>query len=277
MRVDLLKQILAVPSQSHREDQMVEFIRAHVEQGGERLRGRCTVDEHLNVYIVKGNADHLPCVAAHIDTVHPMRPVQIVEQDGVLLGFDEQGERTGTGADDKGGVFICLELLERFENIALALFAQEETGYEGAMNADARFFERVGYVLEFDCPAHGLVSYTSGGVRLFQNGGEFIRAAMPVLGQFGFVCFQHHPFSDVKAVRQRFSMSCLNLSCGYYNWHAHDECVRLADVENSLAMATELIAVLGERRYEYDATAVDDAEPPVEVTELGVPSLVNAQ
>jgi hypothetical protein len=135
----------------------------------------------------------------------------------------------------------------------------------------------VGYVVEFDCPARGLVSYTSSGVRLFEHDGEFIRAAMPVLGQFGFVHFQHHPFTDVKALRRRFSMSCINLSCGYYHWHAHDEYVKLADVEHSLAMATDLIAALGERRYDYDATAVDDAEPPVEVTELGLPSLVNAQ
>jgi len=115
------------------------------------------------------------------------------------------------------------------------------------------------------------VSYSSGGVRLFQNDGNFIRTAMPVLEQFGFARFQHHPFTDVTALRQRFSMSCLNLSCGYYHWHADDEYVRLADVENSLALATELMPVLGEQRYDYDASQVEAAEPPMEVTALRFP------
>ena len=74
----------------------------------------------------------------------------------------------------KAGVFICLELLERFDNIAVALFAAEEAGCVGSRNADPKFFERVGCVIEFDCPGRGLVSYTSGGVRLFENGGDFI-------------------------------------------------------------------------------------------------------
>lgn len=270
MRVDLLKQILAVPSQSCHEEQIVEFLRDHVEQGGERQRGHCTVDEHLNVYIRKGNAEFYPCVAAHIDTVHRPRPVEIFQHDGVLLGYDEQGEYSGIGADDKAGVFICLELLERFSNIAVALFAQEEIGYIGAQNADARFFERVGYVVEFDCPGRGLVSYTTGGVRLFQNGGEFIERAWPVLDQHGFSRLQHHPFTDVKAVRQRFHLSCLNLASGYYNWHAHDEYVKLADVEAALAVGTAIIPALGEQRYAYEGWEPDLAGPPVPVTELEV-------
>jgi tripeptide aminopeptidase len=209
-------------------------------------------------------------VAAHIDTVHRPQRVEIVQQDGVLVGFDEQGERTGIGADDKAGVYLCLHLLEWFDNLAVALFAQEEIGYLGAQNADARFFDRVGYVLEFDCPASGLVSYTCGGTRLFGNDGEFIKRAWPVLDQHGFNRLQHHPFTDVKALRQRFGFSCLNLSCGYYNWHAHDECVKLADVDAALALGTALIPALGERRYGYNGAEPDLAGPPVPVTELEV-------
>lgn len=272
VRLNLLKQVLAVPTCSRQEGQMVAFLNDHVREGGERRRGRCWSDEFNNVYVIKGSADHYPCVAAHIDTVHPMKAVRIEQQNGMLVGFDERGQRTGIGADDKAGVFLCLELLERFDNIAVVLFAQEEIGFVGAQHAQPEFFERVGCVLEFDAPANGLVSYTSGGVRLFRNDGDFIRAAMPVLEQFGFTHFQHHPFTDVKAVRQRFALSCFNFSAGYYNWHAHDEYLKLADVENALAMATELIPALGERRYDDNTTAVEDAEPPMEVTGLRMPT-----
>ena len=95
---------------------------------------------------------------------------------------------------------------------------------------------------------------------------------MPVLKQFGFTHLQNHPFTDVTGLRKRFMFSCLNASCGYHNWHRDDEYVNVAEVETSLAMATELIAALGNRRYDYDASKPDTAPPPVEVTELRLPA-----
>ena len=94
---------------------------------------------------------------------------------------------------------------------------------------------------------------------------------MPVLERFGFTHFQHHPFSDVKELRRRFSFECLNLSCGYHRWHADDEFVNISEVETTLAMATELVAALGNRRYDFDASKPDTSKPPVEVTELRLP------
>ena len=289
MRVELLKNLLAVPSPSHQEKAMAEFIVRHVEQMGPRSGVRCRVDEHNNVYITKGDADFLPCVAAHIDTVHRLAPATIVQHGGLLVGFDEAGRRTGIGGDDaarrdaavklggddKAGVFICLELLERFDNIAVALFAAEEVGCVGSRNADAEFFKRVGYVIEFDCPGRGLVSYTSGGVRLFPNDGEFITAALPVMCRHGALNWQHHPFSDVKAIGGRFGLCCLNVSAGYYNWHRHDEFVKLADVEHALAFGTDLIRALGNRRYDFDSSVPDLADPAVAVTGLNLDTLMN--
>ena len=271
MRIDLLKRLLAVPSRSRREEQMAAFLTAYVKAGGERRRGRCWSDELNNVYVLKGNTGFFPCVAAHIDTVHPMRQVQIVEQEGMLVDFDEHAQRTGIGADDKAGVFICLELLERMDNLAVALFAAEEVCGRGAYAADPAFFETAGYVLEFDGPARGLVSYSAGGVRLFQNDGEFIRRALPVLKQHGATKWQRHPHTDVMALRERFSFSCMNLSAGYHQWHTDLDFVKLDDVAASLALAMELIPVLGACRYDYDASELEAAEPPVPVTGLLLP------
>jgi tripeptide aminopeptidase len=275
MRVELLKNLLAVPSPSYQEKAMVEFIVRHVEQMGPRSGVHCRVDERNNVYITKGDAEFLPCVAAHIDTVLRSPPACIVQHGGLLVGFDEAGRRTGIGGDDKAGVYICLELLERFDSIAVALFAAEEVGCVGSRNADPEFFERVGYVVEFDCPGRGLVSYTSGGVRLFQNDGDFITAALPVMCRHGALNWQHHPFSDVKAIGGRFGLCCLNVSAGYYNWHRHDEFVKLADVEHALAFGTDLIRALGNRRYDLDSSQPDLADPAVQVTGLDLDTLMN--
>jgi hypothetical protein len=270
LRLDLLKRLLAVPTCSRQEGQMVEFLVEHVRQRGSARCGEVVTDEWNNVYIRKGGPGVVPCVAAHIDTVHPLCPVEIVQQDGILFGVDEQGQRTGIGADDKAGVYICLELLERFDDIAVALFAAEEIGCVGADHAPAAWFNDAGYVIEFDCPANGLVSYTSSGTRLFANDGEFIKTAAPVLQAHGLTRWQHHPYSDVMALRRRFNFSCLNLSCGYYNWHRSDDYVVVEEVEAAVNAGEALIAALGCRSYPFDVGADDVSAPLCEVTSLQI-------
>ena len=270
MRLELLKQLLTVSSPSRREQTMVEFLAEHVRQRGVERCGELVTDPFNNVLIRKGQPGAVPVVAAHLDSVQTVGPVKIVQQAGRLFGVDAQGERTGMGADDKAGVFVCLELLERFANITVVLFAGEEVGGVGAQNAPAEWFKDAGYLIEFDCPGRGLVSYTSGSERLFANAGEFIKTAAPVMRQHGLTHWQHHPFSDVMQLRRRFPISCLNLSCGYYQWHQPDEFVVIEEVEAAVNAGEALIVALGNRAYPYEAGAVDPAKPICEVTGLQV-------
>lgn len=249
LNVDLLREVLAVPTATGCEHLLVDFLGRHARQRGYRF----SRDAYNNVCIEKGSLDCVPCVSAHIDTVHAFDPTQtqvhVYEVDGTLIAKDGEGVQTGIGGDDKAGVSICLELLERFSDIKAIFFASEEIGCAGAYKAPATWFDNVGYLLEFDAPSTGLVSYKTGGVRLFENGSEFVLKALPVLKKWNFTKWQNHPYTDVKAVRQRFSFACFNFSCGYYHWHTVREYVKLADVAISIQMATELIAVLGQRRY----------------------------
>jgi di/tripeptidase len=270
LRLDLLKRLLAVPTCSRQEGQMVEFLVEHVRERGSARCGSIGTDSLNNVLIRKGGPGVLPCVAAHIDTVHPLRAVEIVQQDGILFGLDENGQRTGIGADDKAGVYICLELLERFDDIAVALFGAEEIGCVGATHAPAVWFDDVGYVIEFDCPGYGLVSYTSSGARLFANDGEFIQTAAPVMQAHGLDRWQRHPFTDVMALRRRFNISCLNLSCGYHNLHRSDDYVVVEEVEAAVSAGQALIAALGCRSYPFKAGAGDLVAPLCEVTGLQI-------
>lgn len=100
MNLDLLMRLCAVPTRSYQEDQMVCFLTDHLKQ---LPNIRFWVDEHRNVFAVKGSGKHLPCVAAHIDSVQPLRKVNIVQQGGVLTG-EFRGKQVGFGADDKAGV-----------------------------------------------------------------------------------------------------------------------------------------------------------------------------
>lgn len=248
---------------------MVDWLVHHVIHN---LKGvTVTVDPYLNVYMTKGSAKYLPCVAAHIDTVQPYREVEVVEDGKRLIGFSGD-EQVGLGADDKAGIFVCLNLLERLDNLKVMLFASEEVGCQGAWHANPRFFDDMAYMVEYDCPSRNMLSYTCSGVRLFANEGDFIKRALPVLNRHGTRLWQNHPFTDVMAVRRRFPVSCLNLSCGYYNWHAPTEFVNLPDVALAIAQGVDLIAALDHEHYPCPLNLSDDAAPLVEIGPLKVPS-----
>ena len=268
MNIELLKQLLAVPSPSRREELMVAFLTEHVRRRGTERCGEIVTDRFNNVCIRKGKPGVVPCLAAHLDTVHEPGTVRIVEHEGRLSGVDESGKPTGCGADDKAGVFVCLELLEQYDQIKVILFAGEEIGGRGAQHAPEEWFKDVGYLIEFDCPGRGLVSYTSGYERLFANDREFIQTAAPVMQAHGLTRWQHHPFSDVMILRHRFHFSCLNLSCGYYRWHQPDEFLVINEVEAAIKAGEALIRALGTKAYPF--TAEDKAQPLFEVTSLQV-------
>jgi len=270
MHLDLLLQLLAVPSPSRREERMVAFLAEHVRRCGIEHCGQLVSDEWSNVCIRKGRAGIVPCVAAHIDTVFPQGRIKVLQQDNIIFGVDEQGRRAGIGADDKAGVFVCLELLERFDDFTVVLFASEEIGSVGARHAPKQWFRDAGYVIEFDCPGRGLVSYSAGGTRLFANDGEFIRTAVRVMQTHGLTRWQHHPFTDVTVLRRRFGISCLNLSCGYHNWHSPTEFVELAEVKAAVDAGEALIHALGRRSYPFKSGADDDGPPYFTVTGLQI-------
>jgi putative aminopeptidase FrvX len=273
-RTRLLRKLLAVQSLYNQEDQMVAFLAEHCRREGYTV----VSDEHNNVYVTKGQADHYPTVAAHIDTVQPIRDcvriaVSTFDKRGnseTLIGFhrDDTGveQQVGVGADCKTGVFVCLELLRLLPVLKVAFMAGEEIGCKGARQSDPVWFKSVGYCIEFDCPSKNLMSYTSSGIRLFDNSGDFIKTALPTLQKYG-VKWQKHPFTDVSVLRPMHGMSCMNLASGYYRWHADTEYVFIPDVKNAIAMATELIKALGERYYPFTN---EDAEPLVLVEHLEV-------
>lgn len=269
MNLNLFQDLLAVPSVSGREDCMVAFLKEHIQARG---LGRVWSDAHKNVYVVKGDAEFFPTFAAHTDTVQPFdRKVYIFKRGDVFVGCDDKGEQAGIGGDCKSGIMVCLEALERLDNVACVFFAFEEYGCKGAFNSDPDFFKNVGWVAEFDCPGRNLCSYTSSGVRLFQNDGDFIQRALPAFQSRG-TLWQHHPYTDVMALRKRFPISCLNLSSGYYNWHSDQEYVRISDTEHAVELAVELAGRLGAESYPFPINGAHKcyARPLIEVGPLVV-------
>ena len=245
---ELLKEVLAIPTQTYLECEMIAWLQRHFAQ-----RGIATeVDKIGNLLAVKGDPGKpYPLVAAHTDSVHECRPITIIEDGERLIAHDRNGNQCGLGGDDKSGIFICLELIDRFDHIKGAFFVSEEIGCVGSLNAPARWFGDVGYALQFDSPCDDIVTYTCNGMRLFPDEGEFAEIALPLLEEFGCTNWQHHPYTDAMALKKRFDFVCMNLPAGYFNMHSSREYVVPEAVENSVQLGQALIGSLGTRHYAF--------------------------
>lgn len=257
--LELLKEVLSVPTQTYREERMVQFLTEWLTKHSIDH----WVDEYGNVYATKQETTELPedfyfpCVIAHTDTVHTIDTINIREellknaQGDIKLSYkayNDNGKPTGIGGDDKCGVFACLTLLQELPNVKAAFFVSEETGCHGSMKADEEFFSNVGYGIQFDAPENWMVTERCYGQVLFDRDSEFFEKCDKVITENmdkDFREYMVHPYTDVYALRNKFDFSCINFSIGYYNYHTANEYVVVEDVFNGIKMGKEMIDLLG--------------------------------
>lgn len=258
-----LIEILAVPSFFAAEDLMVDKIVSILKEKNLEYN----VDEIGNITVTKGVADVYPCVVAHTDTVHQIvdYDVHIRNNDNELYALTKRGVETGIGGDDKAGVFVCLELLDTFDAIKAVFVVGEEYGMYGSRSVDPEFFSNVGYALQFDAPYVDWLSFTCSGVQLFDPNGQFFKTCEPIFEKhWGYKPkLSRHPYTDVRALKQRFDFSCINFSVGYHNMHSVKEFVNIEECFNALELAKELIENLGNNKYQFVAPLVEDTSYPI--------------
>ena len=252
-----LKNILSVPTYTWEEDQLIEYVTNILDKKGYEYY----VDNLGSIYITKGKSNHYPCLVAHLDSVHKIKDYKVVEELQLnaqgekkpsLVGYDlVSGERCGVGGDDKAGVFICLELLDKFDNIKAFFPVAEEIGCEGSKAADESFFTDVGYAVQFDSTENNTMSKTLLGVKLYEEGGEFINKCENLILEHGISEWRHHPYTDTMVLKEKFDFSCLNFAAGYYGWHSSTEYVVIEDVQNAINLGEKVITELGNKKYPY--------------------------
>ncbi len=234
--IDFLKEVLSVPTQTYKEDLMVEYLTNWLTENNIAFYK----DTHNNVYATKQESQelpedfHFPCVISHTDTVHEICNLNIREEflpnaQGEeklsLKAYDNIGLPVGIGGDDKCGVFACLTLLKELPNLKAAFFVSEKTGCHGSNKSDPEFFKNVGYGIQFDAPENWMITEKCFGQILFDRDSEFFEVCDKVLTE-GMVKedmdYMVHPYTDVYALRSKFDFSCINFSIklhqGYGNY-----------------------------------------------------------
>ena len=257
--INLLKDVLSVPTKTYQEHRMVEFLTNWLTENNIEFY----VDEKMNVYATKQESEELPedfyfpCVISHTDTVHDIDTINVQtmmlpnaqnQLKESLKAVNDDGEPTGIGGDDKCGVFACLTLLKELPYLKAAFFVSEETGCHGSNAADPEFFENVGYAIQFDAPENWMITEKCFGQILFDRDTEFFEKVDKVLTE-GMdnerMKYMVHPYTDVYALRGKFDFSCINFSIGYYNYHTENEYVVIEDVFNGIEMGRKMIEELG--------------------------------
>lgn len=257
--INLLKEVLSIPTKTHQEHRMVEFLVNWLTENNIEHY----VDDKMNVYATKQETTELPddfyfpCVISHTDTVHHIDTINIREMmlentqgelKPSLKAFNDNGMPTGIGGDDKCGVFACLTLLKELPYLKAAFFVAEETGCHGSKAADPKFFENVGYGIQFDAPENWMITEKCFGQILFDRDTEFFEKIDSVLTE-GMdnerMQYMVHPYTDVYALRSKFNFSCINFSIGYYDYHTPNEYVVIEDVFNGISMGKKMVEELG--------------------------------
>lgn len=237
MNKELLFHLYEIHSPSGSEKQMRRFVRKQAYACGATS---VETDKFGNLLVVKGESETYPCLAAHLDQVqrNHSRDFRVVEIDGDVLGWSPKcHEQQGLGADDKNGIFICLEMLRKFDALKCVFFVQEETGGHGSDNVSLDFFKDCRFVIEPDRKGCSdlITSMCCGNVcsEDFQNAIGY--------QQYNYR-FDRGTFTDVANLVERgVGISCLNLSCGYYSAHTDHEITVLAHLQNCMDFVEHII------------------------------------
>lgn len=262
MDTNFVLECMSVPSHSKLEYRMVAFIILWARRNNVKYE----FDDYGNLYLTKGelaDGEYYPCVTSHLDTVQTQHNPYIYA--GVPLDLkievtkDKEhkvsvsntgGANIGIGADDKGGIAICLSLFDHFDKLKACFFLEEETGCNGSKELWVDWFKDVGYVIGYDSPELFRAAYACSGTNLFSY--EFYEKYMkPICDEWGLKqgCFHSEPFTDVKQIREKVGVMCMNFGNGGYEPHSPREYCILEHMDHACGMGIELIDSIGCTRH----------------------------
>lgn len=236
---ELLNNLYCIHSMSGQETPMRKFIKKYIK---DTIPGCRVRQENGNLYIVKGESDTYPCVVAHTDQVQRRhaRDFRVFEYEGILYGFSrEMREQQGLGGDDKNGIWIALEALREFPALKVAFFWGEETGCRGSEKADMSFFEDCRFVIQPDRRGRSDLITKISWTPICSD--EFLAAVEPYATAHGYKATEGMMTDVEELTNNGIGLSCINLSCGYYNPHTDQETTVVSDLENARDFVFDII------------------------------------
>ena len=243
MDFKLLKQLYKIHSKSGYEGKIISFVCKWVDKNIQDVK--IELDWNTgNIYMTKGTSDTYPCMVAHLDQVQKYHPTDftVIETKDLLFGYSPT-ERSfcGLGADDKNGIWLCLQCLQKFNEIKVAFFVGEEVGCIGSSKANMEFFNDCRFVIQPDR-----------------------RGNSDVITQIGFMDIEKFGYTptegmmtDVEQLKENgLAISCINVSCGYYEPHTDNEFTDKNDLLKCLNFIEHIITKCN-KVYKHEQVIMD--------------------
>lgn len=264
MTLDHILSVMSTPTKSRKEIRMQTFIILWARRNNVKYE----FDSYGNIYLTKGKineGEFYPCVTSHMDTVQegqvpyvnanaplPLKIEKETTKDGVThhkLSVESKTTSIGIGADDKGGICICLGMFEHLDTLKACFFVEEEVGCLGSKELDKDWFKDVGYVIGFDSPERTRAAWKSQGTQLFSYD-FYVNCMKDVCDKYGLKnCFYSEPYTDVREIRLKTDIMCMNFGNGGYNAHASSEYCIIEEMDMVCAMGVDLVKHIGKTQH----------------------------
>ena len=241
MNYKLLKQLYKIHSKSGFEGEIITFVCKWTSKNVPN--SNIDLDWNTgNIYITKGTSNDYPCIVAHLDQVQEHHPTDFIaiETRDLIFGYSPKERKfCGLGADDKNGIWLALKCLQRFDEIKVAFFVGEEVGCIGSSKAKMDFFEDCRFVIQPDRRGSKDLVTSISGLSLCSD--EFIRDIHPEM--FGYT-ETDGLMTDIEQLKEQgLNVSCINLSCGYYEPHTDNEFTDKNDLMKCLDFIEHIITI----------------------------------
>ena len=254
---DFVYELMGIPTYSGYEFRLLTFIVLWARRNGVDYE----FDDYGNLYLTKGqveDGEYYPCMTAHLDSVQSKHKAYAQAGQNIEVKTRKIGGKheiyvdgMGIGGDDKAGVLIGLSMFNHVDKLKACFFLEEETGCKGSNALNKEWFRDVGYVLGFDSPDLNRAAWACSGVKLFSA--AFFKEHMhQICKDHGVTIFKSEPYTDVKCIREKTNIICMNFGSGYYNAHALNEYCVIEDMDNACRMGHALINHLGLQRFELE-------------------------
>ena len=196
-----------------------------------------------NLYVTKGESDKYPTLCCHMDQVqiNHSDDFEILVKNNKIYGYSKLNQRyEGLGADDKNGIWVCLNMLKKHNILKIFFSVQEEIECKGARQADMSFFKNSMYIIEPDCSGKDVVKTTLKGLKCASD--DFINDINAE--KYGYK-FAEGKRVDILILSKRgVGVSCINISTGYYDEHTDEEYTVKKDLIKCLNYVDYLISNL---------------------------------
>jgi len=199
------------------------------------------VDISGNIIVTKGISQSYPCFVSHLDTVHDYENgfnIVLSKDKNNLIAFDDDKQRVGCGGDDRNGIFTCLYLLSVVNNIKVVFFSREETGGIGSGEIDLDYFTDCSFIASIDRWGNSdFISDYSGDSSCCD---DFLTRSEGIFDRYGYKQASGYFTDSFNLMGRGVDITCMNLSCGYYQHHSDKEYTCLSELWACCLLSAEL-------------------------------------